>query len=439
MRALAERHRRGADTDRLSYASVALLELRLTDGGEPTVVTLPCVGLPQALINPPRRPPTRFQTVRPTGPNVTPPPARTFDLAELFTTDTGLLRDRDRDEIPDDADMMIVIPGDVPGDGSSTIATAELGARLGLESTGLTFPLLGFDRELEDPEIERQPLVLVGGANTIVEELDRLGKLRGTPLDEGIGRIEVVPDALNQSSAVVVTGGDPVGETAAVDYLAARAPYLWDVRRGAPTLSDAKDVVRRLLDGRTAAAQAALGLGELDELLEDLDDLELESLTVDAYLEDSTESFATWLERELTERLDVEEVTVKTHRRHDAVEVFTEEPELEWEVDTFRTRFQDAVPRFSRGSDVEVELRVSESPELRAALVDEIRSTIEEQGGTATQVKVLSAFKQGLSWLMDDVASVSRTDRSPQSRSPGSRSRSTPHRTRSSTTSQHAG
>ena len=336
---------------------------------------------------------------------MTPPPARTFDLSEIFVTDTGLLRDRDRDEISDDADMMIVVPGD-PAAGLSP-ATADLGARLGLESTGLTFPLLGFDHELEDPEIERRPLVLIGTDNEIVRELDRLGKIRGGTLPPGFGRVEMVPDALNESSAVVVSGGDGPGETAAIQFLAGRAPYVWDTGRGATTLGDAKQMARKLIDGRTAAGQAALAAAELDDLSDELDELDLVSVSVDVYLDEASESFAQWLASEVSTRLelDPDAVTVATHRRHDPVEVFVEEPELEWEVETFRTRFRQALDtHVGQGSAVTVELRVNESPELRAELATEIRRVVTDRGGTAGRVTVLSAFKQGLSWLTDDIA-----------------------------------
>ena len=125
------------------------------------------------------------------------------------------------------------------------------------------------------------------------------------------------------------------------------------------------------------------------------------------YLEDVSESFAEWLASELSERLelDTDSVTVVTHRRHDPVEVFVEEPALEWEVETFRTRFRQALDaHVGRGSAVTVELRVSESPEMRADLATEIRRGVTDRGGTAGRVIVLSAFKQGLSWLTDDVA-----------------------------------
>ncbi len=408
LQALVQEHRQGRQTELLSYASVAELAIQLAEGRESSMIILPRIGLPQAVINPPRRPTTRFQTVRPSGRGrgsaSRPAPARTFDLSEVFGIEKGLLRDRDRDQIPDDAEMMIVIPGTVPAGESATSATAHLAARLGLESTGLTFPLLGFDSELEDPELDRRPLVLIGHDNELVRELDRQGKLRGSGLPEGRGRIEVVPEALNGSSAVVITGHNAASEAAAIDYLSRRAPYLWEIGRGGPDLPDSKKLVAGFLDGKTTESQAALAVAELEELLEDLDDLELESISIDGYFEEQSSDFEVWLTRQVKATLDVAEVRVETHRRHDPVEVFSEEPELEWEVDAFWSRFREAAGQIAADSSVEVEIRVSEAPELRADLERQVRAEIRRLGAVDTSVKVFSAYKQGLSWLMDDIA-----------------------------------
>ena len=407
LEALAQEHRWGRQTERLSYASISELALHLVEEEESSTIRLPRIGLPQAVINPPRRPATRFQTVRPSGRRrggpARPEPARTFDLSQIFGIEKGLLRDRDRDQIPDDIEMMIVIPATVSSGASATSATAHLGARLGLESTGLTFPLLGFDTELEDPELDRRPLVLIGDNNELVQELERQGKLRSGALTAGRGRIEVVPDALNESSAVVITGYNRSAEAAAIDYLSRRAPYLWEISRGGPDLTDSKKAVARFLDGNTTESQAALAVAELEELLEDLEDLELDSISIDGYFEEESSDFETWLSREVKAKLDVPEVQIKTHRRHDPVEIFSEQPELEWEVDTFWARFREVAGRIAAGSSVEVELRVSEAPELRADLERQLRAELQRLGAVDSSVKVFSAYKQGLSWLMDDI------------------------------------
>ncbi len=411
---LAARHLQGRDTDRLSYSGVADLSLRLVDERTTEELVLPRNGIPQRLLTPPRRKPTRFETAAPSATPGSPAPRRTgrqFDLSEIFATGAGLFEDDDDDRIPENVDTMIVFPAVTPDEElASGIGVTQLAARLGLESTGLSFPLFGFDRELEQPDEETRPLVLVGRHNRWIDELDRLGKLRGDPLGSGVGRIEAVPDAFGGNSALVVTGGDAAGEEAAADHLSRRLPYVWDTGKGQTSLGDARESVRKLLEGRTTAAQAALAVEELEDILDQVEDLDLERLEVKAYFEEASAEFDEWATGEITERVHAAALRVSSQKRLDPVEVFTEAPELTWEVDAFRQRFREQViPQIAPGNRVSVELRVSEAPELRLDLANEIRSAIEAEGGVPESVVVLSAYKQGLSWLMDQIVPQLRT------------------------------
>ena len=74
-----------------------------------------------------------------------------------------------------------------------------------------------------------------------------MGKLREAEPMPGVGRVEMVPSAYHQNSAVVLIGGDLEGEEAAAEYLSRRAPYVWEIGKDEPTLKNAKDSVRKLL------------------------------------------------------------------------------------------------------------------------------------------------------------------------------------------------
>ena len=410
---LRARHQQGLDSDRLNYASVRSLLVRLGDGGGD--IDLPRRGVPGRMLNPPRVVPQRFQTGqaaprgRPSGfggPPSGPTRSRTFDLTQLFSARSGLLADDDGDQIPDDSDTMIVIPAAAVAEaGYAALGVAELAARIGLESTGLTLPLLGFDSELEKPDAEARPLVLVGRNNRHVRGLARQGKLRGGAPRQGLGRVEMVPDAFHANSAVVVHGGDRVGEEAAAAYLARRAPHVWSTDLGAASLDGVKDSVRKLVSGRTTAAQAALAAEELDEILADLEDKELESVSVEAFFEEASPEFDDWVSAQIEQRLTTASVEVSSRARMDPEEVFTDEPEIEWEVDHLRRVFREqVVPAIQPGDVVSLDARLSEAPELRNDLAEQLREEIRAAGGAAGDIRVLSAYKQGLSWLIDQVA-----------------------------------
>ena len=407
---LASDHRKGQGTDRLNYASVSQIIFRVTDGQVSDAVTVSRVGLPARYVNPPRREPSRFrgQGASAADGGRGRQTERTFDLSALFSAEGGLLQDEDGDQIPDDSDMMIVFPhqNDVGGD-YPALGVTQLGARIGLESTGLSFPLLGFDKELDDPEGEGRPLVLIGRHNRLVQELASMGKLREAEPVPGVGRVEMVPSAYHQNSAVVLIGGDLEGEEAAAEYLSRRAPYVWEIGNDEPTLKNAKDSVRKLLAGRTSAAQAALALDELEQILEEISEKELESISIDAYFEEASPDFDDWATRELSRRFGTTQIEVSSQGRMDSVQVFQQKPELEWEVDAFWKKFREEVlSEIASGAKVSMELRVSEAPELRRELAIQVKSEIEAQGGEVEEVIVLSAYKQGLLWLMEQVAPV---------------------------------
>lgn len=78
--------------------------------------------------------------------------------------------------------------------------------------------------------------------------------------------------------------------------------------------------------------------------------------------------------------------------------------DLPWEVDTFRTILKEKVyPKLQAGSSVKVEAALSESPEYRAVLTESIKEELHQLGCSQTEVKIACAYKQGFSWLTEQV------------------------------------
>lgn len=387
---LKTRHLWGLDTDRLNYSSVAEISLVLVDGQARETVVIPRTGAPARLLVPERR--TRAADAG---------HAQRFALSDLYTSN-GLLADSDGDRIADSTGTLLVLPAGSVETASPGRGVAHMAARLGLESTGVAFPLIKLDTETAEPEREHS-LVLFGTTNRLTEQLRRIGKASAPP-SPGAGAIEMVTQAFGETPALVVTGGDRSGAEAAADYLARRAPYLWSMRRGAPTLEDVERGVRALLDGRTAAGQAALALAKLEPILDTLEGLDLEFVEVRTFLEEAAPEFDRYINDVVRRRLKAGRVEASSAGLRDPIVVFEEKPALEWEVDRFwRTFREKVVPRLRRGARVSLRLLVSESPELRRDLRDKIRTELQQTGAVAEEVTVLSAYKQGLSWLQDKV------------------------------------
>jgi hypothetical protein len=366
----------------LSYEGIGALRIRLSGpGARPVDVDVPRRA-PRTAGLLPRRPGGASKD--------------TLDLSTLYTTD-GLLGDSDNNLIPDRLDAMLS-PGGAGAEGIGGLAS-----RIGLESTGLSFPLARPADAIARPQDE-PPLVLVGAGHPLVEQLVKEGKIPAPAAGEGV--IQIVKRAFGNKTAVVITGGDARGASRAAAHAAERLPHIWERGKDRTTIEDVEEDVRRFIGGRSPEGQAATALYKLDSLAAELagKDLEFVSATV------SVEKAADGLDRVVRERLSRAvkagrvDVTVENRDVQKARTIFTDEREIPSEVDdfwrVFRTR---VVPRVKRRQPVVVEARLSEPPGIRKSIEEAARAELLKAGAadTGTAVTVLSAYKQGYSWLYD--------------------------------------
>ena len=323
-----------------------------------------------------------------------------LDLSSFFTPD-GLLGDANDDRIPDRIDALLVPSGD------GVRGTVDLSGRLGLESTGISIPAARGAEAISKPE-EEPTLVLIGRNHPLVKKLVEQNELALPPLRAGDGWIQVVPKAFGDKSAVVVTGGDAPGVERALRQVSERFPNVWSRGKDRTTLDDIEDGLWSFLSGRSPAGQAATALYKLELLAKELADKELASVEVTVYVEKADEGLEGFVleEAERVLSADMVEVTVEDLDIRKAQVVIDEEIEIASEVDTFWDLFRSRLlPRVERGRPVVVEARLSEPPEIRSAIAELARAELLAAGAAAsgTSVTVLSAYKQGFSWLYDVV------------------------------------
>jgi zinc carboxypeptidase/S-layer family protein len=325
-------------------------------------------------------------------------PSKTFDLSNVYSIE-GWFGDVYTDLIPDRLETGIVV--DRAGDG---LSAAHIAARLGLESTGVTLPLVKLDETVRDPAREQNP-ILVGGANALIDRLVKIGKARVDDLQPGEGAVQIVPRAFGPSSATVVTGADAAGTEAAASFLARRVPYLWDNRRGAPSFDDVTRDVSRVLQAKSGAGQAGQAIGEIDDVLRSLKGKTIESFDAKISLEDANTGVDKFVSSMVTAALPGATVTASSQTMTEPVAVFEDKIDIPWEVDEFWTKFRaDVLPKVKAGAPVDVELRVSESPQVRKAIADQVRAELAKAGARDPRVRVRSAYKQGFLWLTEEVA-----------------------------------
>jgi len=235
-------------------------------------------------------------------------------------------------------------------------------------------------------------------------QLVKIGKARLDDLQPGDGVIQIVPRAFGAATAAVVAGADEAGAEAAAFHLARRVPFLWDTGRGAPSLQDLKTDAARFFQARSGAGQAGLALAELEAVLKPLRGRMVESFDAKLFLEAADPQAAGFFAGVIRQTLPSAQVTVAAQGITDPVPVFEEKIQVPWEVDEFWSRFRaEVLPKVSAGARVDVEARLSESPNVRQALAEQVRAELTKAGAASLQVRVLSAYKQGFLWLTEQV------------------------------------
>ncbi|HXI30302.1 MAG TPA: hypothetical protein VNG89_17810, partial [Vicinamibacterales bacterium] len=374
----------------LSYARVRSVQVRLRAPGAPAAV----VDVPRAAAaeTAAAQPPAR----RPGG-----GAKENLDLSTFYAID-GALADSDNNLIPDRVDVLL------SADGDGTDGVVDLAARLGLESTGISLPIAKTAKMITAPDSE-PILVLIGTAHPIVEELIEKKKMERPSLQPGEGLIELVKKAFGEKSAIVVTGGDAAGVNRAVHQLAETFPHIWQRGKDRTTLDDVEDDVRKFIAGRSPSGQAAMSLYKLEKLAGQVNGKDLASASVKVFVEKADSGLAD-LVKETAAKLikapslavDVQNLDVQKGRP-----IVTDEFDVPSEVDDFwtklRTRVVPAVGK--KHPAVSVEARLSEPPEIRRQIEQQARAELVKAGADdkATTVTVLSAYKQGYSWLYDVV------------------------------------
>jgi hypothetical protein len=399
---LERAHRRGLEPGTLNFAEVARTTVQLvSDGRDSGVVAVSRSGLNPRTLTPPIDP----SDLAPDSPGDRGRPADTpaagrgkvFDLTNVFSID-GWYGDAYTDLIPDRTDASIVIGAD-----ADAIGAAHIAGRLGLETTGITLPVARTDDDVQDPAREPSP-ILVGRDNRLVRDLEKIGRVRFDDLKPGEGAVQVVPNAFGGVTATTIAGADPAGTEAASMYLARRVPYVWDNTRGAVSLEDLRTELDRFLDGRSAAGQASQAWHELQALVGTLKGESVESFEAKLFLESTDPALDAFLKERLGEALIGAKVTVSTEAVTAPVPVIDETIDVPWEVDDVRAKVREQLlPKLKPGASVDLEVRVSEAPELRRALAEELRTMLSAAGAATPRVRVLSAYKQGFLWLTEQV------------------------------------
>jgi hypothetical protein len=315
---------------------------------------------------------------------------KSFSLSSLFTSD-GLLGDRDGDRIPERLEATIVL-----GENVRAVEVIDFAARIAFEAAGCRLPFVITDK------VNRLPSnpILIGRSNRYLKTVgypDRV--LRA--LQPGEGRIEVIPTPESAGSVLVIAGSDDAGEAAALSHAAKKLPFVWNYGREHLHLSQIEKDLRQFFSQRSVSGQAAAALFKARESAGSLSKQDAASASLNILIGGDCRSCLDYIESQLP--------GLQTNAANLYVEsgplIFEDKYPLPWEVDDLRRRIvKYLTPTIRTGSAVKIDIRISESPEIRASLDREFRKLVLELGAdpAATNIHVFAAHKQAYCW-MDEI------------------------------------
>jgi hypothetical protein len=385
--ALGERRRRGEDTEVLSYAGCAQVTFEFSPGTHGDVIALPRTGATKRLLTP------AFKE--------RPRPERTgkeYDLLTAFSA-KGFYADQDGDGIPDGLESTVVIPRKTAAGGVS-----ELASRLMLSTAGGAFPVVLLDSEVESRRALAAPILV--GANDLTLDLVKTGHLKIPALESQWGLARVVPKAFGKSSALVITAPDASGLQKTLSYFSRTFPHFDDFAQGRPQFSDASADFERFLKGEKGAAEAWF-MGQLEKALLDIKGLDIESIGAEVLLPRPNERFEAAVRELLAGSVNAGSLSVTTSSLRTGRRVFEKEKEFSWEADDalalIREKIKAIGPEEAARRPLGVSLGISESPQVRQSVRDDIVRILAAAGFARPAVEVLSAYKPGFFWLTESV------------------------------------
>ena len=315
-------------------------------------------------------------------------------LGVLYEPD-GLLGDANGDRIPDRLDSRLAVSAEDPA------GTVALAARLGLESSGMDFPVAAAAGDVDEPA-EQPTLVLVGTA----AENPLLAGLALPELGAGEGFVGVIPEAFGKKSALAITGGDGAGLSRALHQAAVGLPHL-DARRRKkdhPTVDAVELAAWKFLSSRSSGGQAAAAIYKLERIAAEISHQGIGSSKILVSVKDPAPGLDDFIAN-AAGRLGLGEATVELDDRNveNAAVLHEEEFSVPSEVEEFRGLVRERLlPSVRRGDRVRVVAHLSEPAEVRASLRDELLADLEGKDATG-DVVILSAYRQGYGWIEEVV------------------------------------
>ncbi len=381
-------HKRGARTDTLSYPGCAQLTFEFRRDGKMLKISLPRVGFPQRMLTPSYKP--RPQAAK---------SGKKFDLTNLFTG-KGFYSDSDKDNILDTLDSVLILPQKLPAHGAYWITS-----RLVLNTAGASFPIAYLDREIENKERLKAPII-IGRNNRFTQELIDAGKIKRPQLKKGWGIVQIVPQALNKSNALVICEEDALGLERTLSFFGQTFPYFGDYGEGHAEVQDVPTALEEFLEGKRGSAEAHFWI-KLKTFIKDMADKKFSHFNLRLFLPQKNEKFATYVREYLDKKLHAEKIDIQDFALKDSKNIFQKEKEFSWEGnDAFHLIQRNVKNLRPSDSPLKICVGVSESPAVRQKIAGKIEAFLKSSEFSQFDVDVFSSYKQGFFWIKEKILPV---------------------------------
>jgi hypothetical protein len=367
---------------------------------------------------------------------------RFLDLGTLYGI-KGLLSGSPKKMVPSSVAAKLYVPAGEPG-----VAIANLAARVAFETVGVTLPI-AFPASGVSPTQVAATSVISGDSLLTEHAKNLLGAPGGTDLEKMLpgqflhaessqltplkadeGELRVVDRAFGNSPALLVRG-DGKGSAAAIEYGAQHLPYLWQPSKKYTSVDEIRNDVQQFFSLRSSPGQASVALYHLDrwtsELASSSPQKKITSVTAEVAVDEADPKLEQFIHDQIARRFGGAEIHVKTETLHagtkccdsdpplhnnsalvpfkQAEPTFAEDITIPWEGHRLIDAVQKNASRIGNGQSVQIEARISESPEIRAKLRSQMIDVLKSAGADPQKldVQVLSAYKQGYSWLVDEI------------------------------------
>jgi Zinc carboxypeptidase len=359
-----------------------------------------------------------------------PESTKRLDLATLFTSH-GLFTGSARMPIPSSSDAKLYVPA-----GAAGIAMANLAARVGLETTGITLPIAVPAPDATIRSVRTQ--AVIAGDTKIAQEAeeklsagDTVAQQAETSLAGGEGEARIVDAAFEKHGALLIKG-DAAGSSAALDLLSGHFPNLWEPGKPYLSLEEIRYDLHRFFSLRSGVGQAAVALYHLNQWANEINPASqsqsgpIHDVKAEVYVDLADPGLKDFIQQQLQQQLHTQNVDVVAgslragtrccdkdpnlhfdepgYTFHQATPDFAEDFTIPWEGNRLLDAVRKAAPKIKPSAPVTLIARVSEGPEERRKLTSELQQILTKAGAKDPHVEVLCAYKQGFSWLVDEIA-----------------------------------